>query len=89
MTPYDNDPTGIWHYIERRIGKMEDLKEITRRHGIDECRLQRYEYNLVQDAPPSGASVQRAFSKLNSMLDNRNFAEHTVENYFLYANAID
>ena len=34
--------------------------------------------------PVGGADVERAFSRLNCMLeDNRNFAESNAENYFM------
>ena len=84
----ENDPAEILPYIEGRIQRMKDLREIVEGDGEEGRRLQPSEYSLLQNAPPSGADVERAFSRLNSMLeDNRNFAESNVEKYFLcYAN---
>ena len=84
----ENDPAEILLYMEGRIEEMKDLKEIVECSGDQGRKLQLQEYSILQKAPPTGADVERAFSRLNSMVeDNRNFGESHVENYFLcYAN---
>ena len=84
----ENDPAEILLYMERRIEEMKDLKEKVECSSDEGRKLQPQENSLLQKAPPTGADVERAFSRLNSMLeDNRNFGESHVENYFLcYAN---
>ena len=69
---------GLVQYINDRLDQAIDLQEIIEANG----QLSPKEYELLQQAQPSSADVERSFSKMNKMLaDDRNFATQNVSKY--------